>query len=60
MPDVKLGTNNKMIGCLKVKGCLWSTPCECYNCKDFDSLKLREWIKILRKKKALTYIRNND
>ena len=52
MPDIKLGTNEEMIGCLKVKGCLWSTPCECYNCNIFDSMKLREWIKILSKKKT--------
>ncbi len=50
MPDIKLGTNEQMIGCLKTKGCLWSTPCECYNCNNFDSQKLREWIKFLNKK----------
>ena len=33
------------------------TPCECYNCKDLSSEKLRDWIKNLNKKKALTYIR---
>ena len=57
MPDIKLGTNEEMIGCLRVKGCLWSTPCECYNCRDFDSEKVRDWTKILNKKKHLTYIR---
>ena len=57
MPDIKLGSNKEMIGCLKVKGCLWSTPCKCYNCNNFSSEKLRDWIKILNKKKHLTYIR---
>lgn len=52
MPNVKLGSEEEMIGCLKVKGCMWSTPCECYNCKTFESKKLREWIKILSKKKT--------
>ncbi len=60
MPDIKLGTNEQMIGCLKTKGCLWSTPCECYNCNNFDSLKVREWIKILHKKKPSSYIKIND
>lgn len=57
MPDIKLGSNKEMIGCLKVKGCLWSTPCDCYNCNNFSSEKVREWIKNLKKKKHLTYIR---
>ena len=51
MPDVKLGSEEEMIGCLKVKGCMWSTPCECYNCKTFNTKKLKEQIKILSKNK---------
>ena len=57
MPDIKLGSNKEIMGCLKVKGCLWSTPCDCYNCINFSSEKVREWIKNLKKKKHLTYIR---
>lgn len=61
MPDIKLGSNETMIGCLKVKGCLWSTPCMCYNCEHLSSKKLRKWIKILNKKKPLTNnIKKND
>ena len=38
----------------------WSSSCECYNCNNFDSLKVREWIKILHKKKPSSYIKTND
>ena len=51
MPDIKLGSNNEMIGCLKIKGCMWSTPCNCYNCENFSAIKLHEWLKIINNKK---------
>jgi len=51
MPDIKLGSNSEMIGCLKIKGCMWSTPCNCYNCENFSAIKLHEWLKIINNKK---------
>lgn len=44
MPDVKLGSDEEIIGCLKIKGCMWSTPCNCYNCSTFTADRLRKWL----------------
>lgn len=40
-----LGTDNKIIGCLLNPGCLYSIPCNCYNCKHFNLKKIGEYEK---------------
>lgn len=43
MPDIILGTDDAMIGCLLNKGCLYSIPCTCYNCENFDLTKIQDY-----------------
>jgi len=59
MPDKKIGTNDIMIGCLLNRGCLYSIPCNCFNCENFDSTKIRDYCsKIEREKRALYKLSN--
>lgn len=51
MPTVKCGENKELIGCLLNQGCLWSTPCYCYNCRIFSHEKLLSWLKVINEDK---------
>lgn len=46
-----IGTDDAMIGCLLNRGCLYSIPCNCYNCENFDFTKIKDYCTNIKKEK---------